>query len=894
MHRLVRPLVLTALAACCGAALAAPAADDQPHGRLPGWAQPQSYQLDFKVDPRQQDFSGTTTIKVALTQASDHLWLHGRELKVGKVTVTDAAGKAHVGKYVDVAPQEGVVRIDFGGTLKPQQITLAIEYTAPLNQQLQGLYKVSHEGQPYAMTQMEPISARYAFPGFDEPAFKTPFDIRLTIPSDEVGVANTKQVKEVPAGAGWKTLTFSTTKPLPTYLVAFGVGPWDVVKGPDISPTQYRAQATELRGVAAKGEGHRMQHVLSETPSIIHTLEDYYGFGYPWDKLDLLAAPDFSAGAMENPGLVTFRDWLLLIDPDSAANYVRGSFNVTAHELAHQWTGDTVTMEWWDDLWLNEAFATWMQQKVTQKVHPEYRADLDRVRGAQGAMNGDSLVTTRKIRQPITGNGDIETAFDGITYQKGAAVLGMFEGYVGESTFQKGMRAYIQDHKFSNATADDLINAIAKAADKGDDFKQAFKSFLNQPGVPYVQTQLSQEGGKTVLHLSQSRYLPVGSKGNDQQVWGVPMCVRYGTADGSKVSCELLDKAQGTMVLNGASNPTWVLPNANGSGYYRFAMAKNDLVSLGKQIGKLDDAEQLAYADAVYASFKHGDIDAGTVLAALKPLTASKTREVATAPLSSFNWIYNNLAQNDAQRAKLAKWATDAYLPRLKQLGYQRKANEADSDSLLRDVLADELALVVKVPEVRAELLKQGDAVLKRKADGRLDLAAADHDLLDTILGVTVQERGKSAVDALIAELPQTSDPAYRNAILGGLSEVADPSLAVAVRNFGLDKKVKVGEMAMLLRGGRETRAQRDVSWQWATTNYDKIVERTGSFAGGQLPGLIGGGGCSKAEADRLQDFFKTRAKDVTGADRGLAQTSEATLLCSSLAEKQDPASILR
>jgi alanyl aminopeptidase len=887
MRHFVRPLILTALAACCGAALAAPVANDQPHGKLPGWAQPESYQLAFKVDPRQQDFSGTTVIKVKLTQASDHLWLHGRDLKVGKVSVTDAAGKTHVGKYEAVAPEEGVVRIDLGGKLAPQELTLAIEYTAPLNQQLQGLYKVSHEGQPYAMTQMEPISARYAFPGFDEPGFKTPFDIRLTIPNDEVGVANTKQVKEEKAGDGWKTLTFSTTKPLPTYLVAFGVGPWDVVKGPDISPTAYRANALELRGIAAKGEGHRMQHVLSETPSIIHTLEDYYGFGYPWDKLDLLAAPDFSAGAMENPGLVTFRDWLLLLDPDSPANYVRGSFNVTAHELAHQWTGDTVTLAWWDDLWLNEAFATWMQQKVTQKVHPEYRADLDRVRGAQGAMNGDSLVTTRKIRQPITGNGDIETAFDGITYQKGAAVLGMFEGYVGESTFQKGMRAYIQQHKFGNATADDLIDAIAKAADRGDDFKQAFKSFLNQPGVPYVQTRLTQAGGKTVLQLSQSRYLPVGSKGDASQVWGVPMCVRYGTADGSKVSCELLDKAQGTMVLNGASNPTWVLPNANGTGYYRFAMAKDELARLGQQIGKLDDAEQLAYADAVYASFKHGDLAASDVLAALKPLTSSKTREVAIAPLGSFNWIYHNLAQTDAQRAELAAWATDAYLPRMTQLGYHRKPGEADSDSLLRNTLADELALVVKVPQVRAELLKQGDAALKRKPDGRLDLGAADPDLLGSVLGVAVQERGKPAVDALIAELPQTSDPALRNGMLDGLSEVNDPALAIQVRNFALDKKVKVGEMAMLLRGGRDTREQRDASWQWATSHYDKIVERTGSFAGGQLPGLVGGNGCSQDEADRLQSFFKDRAKDISGAERGLAQTSESTLLCSALKDKQ-------
>lgn len=893
MRRFVRPLVLTALAACCGTALAA-AVDDQPHGRLPGWAQPESYQLDFKVDPRQQDFSGSTVIKLKLTQASDHLWIHGRELKVSKVTVTDAAGKSHAAKYVDVAPQEGVVRIDFGSTLKPQELTLAINYTAPLNQQLQGLYKVSHEGQPYAMTQMEPISARYAFPGFDEPGFKTPFDIRLTIPNDEVAVANTKQVKEEKAGDGWKKLTFSTTKPLPTYLVAFGVGPWDVVRGPDISPDQYRTNALELRGVAAKGEGHRLQHVLSETPTIIHTLEDYYGFGYPWDKLDLLAAPDFSAGAMENAGLVTFRDWLLLIDPDSPATYVRGSFNVTAHELAHQWTGDTVTLAWWDDLWLNEAFATWMQQKVTQKVHPEYRADLDRVRGAQGAMNDDSLVTTRKIRQPISGNGDIETAFDSITYRKGAVVLGMFEGYVGESAFQQGMRAYIQDHKYGNATADDLIGSVAKAADKGDNFKQAFKSFLNQPGVPYVQTELAQEGGKTVLKLSQSRYLPVGSKGNDKQVWGVPMCVRYGTASGSKVSCELFDQATGSMVLEGASKNTWVLPNANATGYYRFAMAKKDLATLGKQIDKLDDAEQLAYADAVYASFKHGDLDAGDVLAALKPLTASKTREVATAPLTSFNWIHRNLAQTDAEHAKLDAWATSAYLPRLKALGYQRKANEADGDSLLRATLADELALVVKVPEVRAELLKQGDAALKRKPDGRLDLATGDRDLLGTALAVAVQERGKSAVDALIAEIPQTSDPAFRNAMLAGLSEVSDPALAVQVRNFALDKKVKVGEMAMLLDGGRDTRAERDASWQWTTSNYDRIVERTGSFAGGKLPDLIGGGGCSQDEADRLQAFFKDRVKQVTGAERGLAQTTESTVLCHVLAQKQDAKSILR
>ncbi len=900
MRRLARPLLLTALAACCGAAFAA-TADQVPQGRLPGWAVPQSYQLAFKVDPAQQDFSGTTTIKVKLTQVSDHLWLDGAGLKVSKVTITDAAGKVHAGKYVSVDPKAGVVRVDFGSTLKPQQLTLKFEYTAPLNAQLQGLYKVTAKGQPYAMTQMEPISARFAFPGFDEPGFKTPFDLSITVPDHENVAANTRQVKEQPAGKGWKTVTFAQTLPLPTYLVAFAVGPWDIVAGPDISPDAYRARPLQLRGIAAKGEGQRMKHVLGETPGIIHALENYYGFGYPFDKLDLLAAPDFEAGAMENPGLVTFRDWLLLIDKDSPARNVQGSFNVNAHELAHQWTGDTVTTEWWNDIWLNEAFATWMQQKVTMQVHPEYRADLDRVRGGQGAMNNDSLVSARSIRQPITGNGDIMTAFDGITYQKGASVIGMFENYVGEKTYQKGMRAYIQSQKYGNATADDLVSAIATAADKGDAFKLAFKSFLDQSGVPYVATRLEQKNGQTVLQLSQSRYLPIGSTGDAQRIWGVPVCVRYGTAangkDGassSKVACEMLDKATGSMVLAGASKPTWIMPNANASGYYRFSLDKSELGALVKQVGKLSDAEQLAYADAIGASFRHGDLDAGDMLAALQPLTASKIREVATVPLDQAAQLYHRIAATDAQRARLADWAKAAYLPRLEQLGYQRKAGEPEDDSLMRSNLASSLAFDFKLPEVRAALLKQGEAALKPKADGRLDLAAADPDLLGDALGVAVQEHGKNAVDALIAELPRTSDPALRNGILGGLASVEDPALTEQVRNFALTRPVKVGEMGMLLRAGRDTLAQRNAMWTWFTAHYQQILDRTGSFSGGRLPSLAGGGGCSTAEYDRLQAFFRPREKDAAGIGRGLAQTGESIQLCSALKAKQDPAAILR
>ncbi|CAD0312567.1 aminopeptidase N [Xanthomonas hortorum ATCC 19865] len=281
------------------------------------------------------------------------------------------------------------------------------------------------------------------------------------MPTDDQALANTIATSTKPAGKGWKTVTFAPTVPLPTYLVAYAAGPWDVVDVPAMPATPQRPNATPLRGIAAKGQGPRITPALNQTPAIIAALEDYYAFGYPFDKLDLVAAPDFSAGAMENPGFVTFRDWLLLLDKESPAENVQRSFNTNVHELAHQWTGDAVTMEWWDDLWLNEAFATWMQQKITMQLHPEYRANLDRITGAQHAMDNDSLVSARKIRQPITGNGDIETAFDGITYQKGAAVLAMFEAFVGEDVFREGMRAYIAKHKFGSATADDLVDAIA-------------------------------------------------------------------------------------------------------------------------------------------------------------------------------------------------------------------------------------------------------------------------------------------------------------------------------------------------------------------------------------------------------------------------------------------------
>ena len=863
------------------------AASQPPMTRLPDWVVPQSYDLSIKSDPGQPGYSGTVTIAVDLKKASNHLWLHGKDLKVSSVTITDAMGHTHTGKYDGTvtrdAEQAGIARVDFGSTLQPQKLKLKFEFTASYNETLQGYYKVVFAGNAYAMTQMEPISARLAFPCFDEPGFKVPMTLSLTIPDADKAVANTGDVKTAEAGKGWKTVTFAPTEPLPTYLYAWAVGPWDIVDGPAIPPNQWRSEPLPVRGIATKGNGPKMQRALAMVPGIIEHEEAYYGFGYPFGKLDLAALPDFSAGAMENAGLVTFRDWLLLLDKDSAPSAVRSSFNVIAHELAHQWTGDIVTTQWWNDIWLNEAFATWMQQKVEGEIHPDWHAHLDRIGGGQYAMQNDSLASARMIRQPITGNGDIETAFDGITYQKGAAVIGMFENFVGPEVFQKGMQAYIKAHAFGNADADDLVNAIATAAGKDEAFKKAFKSFLDQNGVPLVATRLDcNTKGGAKLDLAQSRFLPLGSTGDPNRLWGIPVCVRFP----SGVQCQMLDKQSADMKVSGGQCPAWYMPNANGNGYYRFDMAKADRAALTRVISQRSDGEQLAYADSIGAAFQRGDLDAGEVLTTMRELAPSKVRQVALAPLDTVGWIYDHEAQGEAQKGAVRRAVVDAYLPRLQALGYQRRPGEPADDVLMRSSLANSLGLDFKVPAVRVELLKQGEAALKVGEDGLPDLMAANPDLLRSALSVAVEEKGKPAVDELIAAIPKTTDPVKRNAILGALS-YANGAQADVVRDFALSPQVKVGEMNMLLRNNRDTVAERDGLWSWFTAHYDTIIARTGAFSGGYLPRLAAAGGCSDAEAQRVEDYFKPKIGQVPGIKRGLAQTHESIVLCSALKSGQ-------
>ncbi|MDN8339637.1 M1 family aminopeptidase, partial [Acinetobacter baumannii] len=574
------------------------------------------------------------------------------------------------------------------------------------------------------------------------------------------------------------------------------------------------------------------------------------------------------------------------LDKDSPVFFVQNSFNVNAHELAHQWFGDVVTMPWWDDLWLNESFATWMQSKITQNLHPEFNADLERITDTADAMKSDSLVSVRRIRQPILSNADIQTAFDGITYQKGAAVLNMFENYLGEEKFKQGVRNYINKHQYGNATANDLISALAEQSGQGERFTRAMKSFLDQSGVPLINTALQQEGNKVFLNVKQSRYLPVGSKGDARSLWGVPLCVRYEVPNaGSKVQCELVDQAEAKIELKGASLGSWYIPNADAAGYYQFSLPQKEFTRLTAATENLSNTEQLAYAYAISAAFNHGDINLLAVVDAAKKFANSNSRQISTALFSQLSTIHRHVLKTEAEREHFRKVLANLYLPKLNQLGYVSKTGESAEDSLWRSELVKFLALDIQVPEVRTQLLKQSDALFAQK---QLNFAQVTPELLPTILAVRVQEKGQPAFDRLSGELQRVTQPTQRLAILTALGSANQEATRQQARQLILNPRVKVGEVRTVVNSINNYGDEQGGLWSWFKVNHDAVFDRLGKSSAGRFPAMFSGAACTQQQAAQLNDFFAPRTKELVGVERGLKQTKERIQLCESLVAKQD------
>jgi len=471
-------------------------ADGLPHAQLPETVVPQEYRLDMRINPDDASMSGVVEIDLKLTEDTSKIWLHAKEMDVSEATLTidDTTQMLNFNAVPLSDAPSGLAYLSSPTTLKAGYATLRLVYETPFNLALNSAYKVTRGEDNYIVTQMEPLGAREAFPGFDEPKYKVPFTVSITSPSDDVVYANTPTVSTQVMEDGWVKHSFAKTRPLPTYLIAFGVGPYDVVEHAALPPTDIRARKIPLRGLTAREKGEEIKYGLENTAGILEAIEGYFGIPYPYEKLDIIAAPDYAFGAMENPGAIVYREYLMLMDETSALSQRRAYASVHSHEIAHQWFGNLVTPVWWEDIWLNEAFATWMGNKGINLWKPDGNFDRNTLRASLAAMNIDTLSTTRKVREPLQRSENVMDQFDGITYRKGGGVLDMFESYLGADTFQAGKFGY----------GDETLKSCMLMKDKQatlivDDKGPADWVMPNENGAGYYRFALDTQGWTALL-----------------------------------------------------------------------------------------------------------------------------------------------------------------------------------------------------------------------------------------------------------------------------------------------------------------------------------------------------------------------------------------------------------
>ncbi|MFN2333233.1 MAG: M1 family metallopeptidase [Wenzhouxiangellaceae bacterium] len=854
---------------------------EMPVGVLDDAVVPSRYVLDLKILPERDRFEGKVEIVVDIRRPHRLMFLHGNGLDVAEVWL-EQGGTRIDAEYRQV-DDTGVARLDLVATPKSGPASLHLEYDAPFNPSLEGLYKVVEENRAYAFTQFEATSARLAFPGFDEPAFKTPFEIHVTAAADDVVITAMPEIASSPAGNGLVRRSYAVTPPLPTYLIAFAVGPLDLVEWQPVPPNAIRDWPLPLRGVAAAGKGGQLDFALENTARLVHVLERYFDYPMPYPKLDIIAVPDFAAGAMENVGAITYREQLLLLDQADSVARKRAYASVHGHELAHQWFGNLVTPRWWDDIWLNESFATWMAAKAAHEAFPDLGFEHQILGRAIGVMSADSLESTRQVRQPVESNHDIANAFDGITYSKGGAVLSMFEGWIGEQAFRDGVRLHMR--RFENGVADyqDFLASLAEGSGRPE-LVEAFSSFLFQPGVPLISVKLSCNAERPTLRVAQSRYLPLGSQADRDQRWQLPLCVRFGDADSSQRHCSLLDAAEDVIDLPVEACPDWVMPNADGKGYYRFSFDDAGWASLVANFDRLNNAESRVLLDSVSAAYRSGDMSTEALLEVAGVLAKVDDREVATAPIGELTFMSARLAKTEAARAGIATMLRELYAARLDTLGLAARAGEGTDAALLRAALAAVLSDEGHYESLRETLNRLADDYLED-----LEIAAdvLDPGLVGTALRVAVDRRDREFAGALFQRALESTDSTFRARALGALGASKDAEIGTMLRAHIADPQLRDNEAISVAFGQVGNQAQREAMWNWAQdpSRLQSLLDRIPTWRKGSIV-AVGAGFCSNHRADALEAMFEDRVQNLEGGPRALAQTLERIRLCAALHEQ--------
>jgi aminopeptidase N/puromycin-sensitive aminopeptidase len=828
--------------------------------RLPSSVFPEHYALTLTPDLKAATFSGIESIDVRIAEPVNSITLNAAEIVFQSVTVKAGGKEQKAAVSLDAAKEQATFTL--ANQLPAGTATISIVYTGILNSELRGFYLSKTDRRNYAVTQFEPTDARRAFPSFDEPAFKATFDISLVVDAADTGISNSPIESNMPGpAAGKHTLRFSTTPKMSTYLVAFLVGDFQCSRG--------EQDGVAIRVCSTPDKVALTPYGVGVAKYVMHYLNNYFGIPYPLKKLDLIAIPDFEAGAMENFGAITYRETDLLIDEKTASLNAKKQVDIViAHEMAHQWFGDLVTMQWWDNLWLNEGFATWMENKAVAAQHPEWNIDQTVTDDLVNTLNLDAQPTTRAIRAKADTPDEINQMFDGIAYGKASDVLLSVENYVGEETFRKGVHNYLAAHPYSNATAEDFWNQQAAASHKPVD--KIMESLVAQPGVPII-TFGDPVGGK--ISVTQKRFFlsPSIQKGAVQR-WTLPVCFK---SDGGKQECSVLTPSASTLNV-----PLGKLffANAGGKSYYRTAYSPSEYDAILANIeSALTPSERISFIGDEWAQVRSNKSSVGKYLNLVAAVKDDPNAEVVSSALVGYHAAYSRIAASAEEKAALQAWVRATFEPVYTRLGPPTESDSANVRQLRSTLFA---ALGdAKDPAI----LKEARNIAYKYISNP---ASVDGTFAQTALAIAAHNGDADLFEKLQKLYETSKDPEIQVGALHLLAVFEDPTLVKRALDYAISDKVRNQDAAIQLAIPLSLDESRDQAWKYIQANWDKVQTQLTTNSGSILIGSTGGF-CSNAGREEVERFFA--AHKVAASGQSLKHAIEHIDGCIELRVLQEP-----
>ncbi len=854
-----------------------PGAPAEPAFRLSTKVVPLGYRLELTLDPSAPHYDGAVHIDVEVREPTDTLSLNGRGLQVvtahAQVGNESLVARVTSRKGADPRAPDDELVLHLAQRVAGR-VTLRLTFRAEYQGDLGGLYRVNSGGRDYVFSQFEPMDARRAFPCFDEPSFKVPLSLTIRAPRGQLAVANMPEIgrREL---AEWTEFSFQTSPPLPTYLIALAVGPLEVRKW--AGPAEAKP-SVPVRLITTAGKTARGKLALDFAVRELALLEAYFGSRYPYPKLDVVAVPEFESGAMENAGLVTFREELLLVTESSSVENVRRLAEVMAHELAHMWFGDWVTLSWWDDLWLNEAFATWMESGIVQALEPEWQVEAAFLGRLSFAMSSDATLGARAIRGSVRTQSDALRAFSGITYAKGAAVLGMVEQWMGPDEFRAGLRRYLERHAHGNASSTDLFAALGQSQLP---VRAVIDSFTTQTGIPEVTFQSRCDAATATLHLqlSQRSYQPLGSTSTAAaKTWQIPVCVRIpGTP---KVTCTLLTRASGEMQVPVKACPATFIPNAGKHGYYHASIGSAALGALGAlPPGSLDPREQVGLMLDARAALGAGALDMAAYLDLSAGFFAGAPRPLAAWEqfLDTAQFLAEEVLPKP-RREQFERWLRQLINAELSRIGPARKRTEPVTVALLRSKLLSAGGLLAQDPVLLARAAQGARAWLA-------DPTRLDGDEAAFALPVAGSTNDAKLTLDLLALVQATPVAEQRVLALRALGATSAPERVEQLLSLVREGQVKSQDLRYLLPPLAIRRDSRGQLRNWLERHFAGQVSKLPPFIFRRVVAAALEH-CDPLESAAIRAAWETPMAGVEGADGLLAESYDRAAQCSAFKQK--------